>query len=409
MEEPGMDHRGVLSLAFCLTLGASLLALDPVVSNVLAQQRAGTKLVDITYDLTDPDSGTLNVTVRISKDGGATWTVPCRTLSGNGIGVAVTPGTGKAIVWDAGADWNGQWSDHMQAEVVATDVGDDFVLIPGGTFSMGDTFSEGGTSERPVHPVSISAFYLGRYEVTKALWDEVRAWGPANGYTDLPAGAVKATGHPVQTVDWYGAVKWCNARSQKEGLTPCYYTGPTFSWDSVYRRGTVSVQNGWVDWTANGYRLPTEAEWEYAARGGVAGRRFPWGNTISHGYANYNAATDYPYDESYPAGYHPDYDSGGYPYTSPVGSFPVQGAGHYDMIGNVWEWCWDWYGATYYQTCLDQGTVANPRGPASGSSRVLRGGNWYIDALLCRLARRHTSAPDNAVNSLGFRLVRAAP
>jgi formylglycine-generating enzyme required for sulfatase activity len=279
------------------------------------------------------------------------------------------------------------------------------VLMPAGEFTMGDAFDpEGGTDELPVHTVNVSAFYMDATEVTKARWDEVYTWATSQGYSFDNAGAGKATNHPVHTVNWYDCVKWANARSQFKGFTPCY----TNADGSVYTNGAFS---GGCNWSADGYRLPTEAEWEKAARGGAGGRRFPWedDNTIRHARANYYASSSYSYDRS-TGGYHPDYGSGGTPYTSPVGSFAPNGYGLYDMAGNLYEWCWDWYSSDSvnppnFYSVSDGAT--DPRGPASGSRRVFRGGNWYNVAHFCRVAYRYDYSPGYENYSLGFRLVRA--
>ena len=157
-----------------------------------------------------------------------------------------------------------------------------------------------------------------------------------------------------------------------------------------------------VSWAANGYRLPTEAEWEKGARGGLVGKRFPWGDTITHSQANYFSVDGLSYDLSPTVGVHPTYAVGAEPYTSPVGSFAPNGYGLNDMAGNVWQWCWDWYG-TY-----DTGTPTDPRGPTSGSSRVFRGGGWSNRATNCRSAYRAGSDPDSGGGNIGFRLARSS-
>ena len=318
----------------------------------------------------------------------------------------------------------------------------EMVAIPAGSFQMGDSLGDWGgagddvNGELPVHAVYVSAFYIDTYEVTMALWDEVASWAVANSYdielavlsydrsqlvTDV---AAKAPDQPVYNVSWYEAVKWANARSEMEGLTPCY----TFGGD-VYRSGPEDDPSGGSDpgcnWSANGYRLPTEAEWEKAARGGAAGLRFPWSDadTTDHGRANYYGGGDsvYSYDVS-PAEeyYHPDYYPDEYsvpePYTSPVGSFAPNGYGLYDMAGNVFEWCWDWYDESYYASSPE----SDPHGPASGPweeddptffmpFRVVRGGDWNGPAYYSRVAFRMYVWPVEYGMTLGFRLVRSAP
>lgn len=276
----------------------------------------------------------------------------------------------------------------------AAAVPDGFSLIPAGAFRMGPTSGDTDSGPQPV-TVTVSAFFIAKYEVTKAKWDEVRTWGGSNRYTDLRIGGGKAGDHPVNAISWFDAVKWCNALSQKDGLTPVYTIG-----GAVMKTGKSEPA---ANWSANGYRLPTEAEWEKAARGGVSGKRFPWGSdTISHSQANYYASQAVSYDLSgLFNNFHPTYSIGLEPYTAPVGSFLANGFGLHDMAGNVHEWCWDWRASTYVNNAND------PKGAPSGAHRLLRGGSWSLNASYVRAASRYSDTPETPNLYAGFRLVRS--
>ncbi len=297
-----------------------------------------------------------------------------------------------------------QFHSSMQGviniEGIATPEG--MSLIPAGAFMMGDSFEEGDADELPRHSVTVSAFFMDKYEVTLDLWNEVASYSSSNGYSFANTGTAKDTNHPVCEISWYDAVKWCNARSEMEGLTPVYYTdaGVTI----VYKAGDVApTLNG----TANGYRLPTEAEWEKAARGGVDGNRFPWQgtNSITHERANYiSVSITYSYDESPDDGLHPVFNDDSPPLSNPVGYFAPNGYGLYDMAGNVFEWCGDFYQADYYSNSPN----LDPPGPATGiqGTRVYRGGSWGNDADAARVAKRFSRDADDTGITRGFRCVR---
>ena len=329
-----------------------------------------------------------------SPDGWMAWSISA---------VGVTGLAQRATSLVDGAEWHDYARFVITNEVMTQRLMDpasptNMVFIPGGAFQMGDSLNDGYSYERPVHTVVLSPFYMDKYEVTKDVWDHVYSWATNNGYSFDNPGSGKATNHPVQTINWYDMVKWCNAKSQKENLDPCYTaTG------GVYKIGTNAPD---CEWTANGYRLPTEAEWEMAARGGAAGTRFPWrdADTVQHARANYLSDTIYSFDTSPTRGYHPMYSNGAPPFTAPVGSFEPNDYGLYDMAGNIYEWCWDKYSGDYYAAS----PVTNPCGPTSGYYRIVRGAGWNSYGNGCRTAWRANVIENLATNAFGFRLVRSA-
>jgi len=270
--------------------------------------------------------------------------------------------------------------------------------IPSGSFAMGDSsfgeVGEGMADERPVHTVTASAFYLEDKEVTAGLWETVRAWAVTNGYMDLPSLATLPSEQPAVGVTWYDAVKWCNARSEMEGFPPVYFTDDLFS--NVYRTGAndLTAAQCRSEITHIGYRLPTEAEWERAARGGLDGRMFPWPASTTGSYLDNITTAQANYDSSAPTA---------------VASFPANGFGLYDMTGNAAEWCWDWFDADYYTRFATNAWPTNPRGPDSkpaSALRVARGGSWASSAFDLRCAFREAAPPNETNPVQGFRCAR---
>jgi len=267
-----------------------------------------------------------------------------------------------------------------------------FVRINSGTFTMGSPANETGHyyDEGPQRQVTVSSFFMGKYEVTQKEWFDVmgttiRQQQAASGPTGL---AGEGNNYPMYYVSWFEVVEYCNRRSQRENLTPVYTISGT-------------GDNRTVTWNrnANGYRLPTEAEWEYACRAGTVTSYWSGNNeTTLAGKANAADLTLKDMAGEQLTSWINIRD--GYALTSPVGSFQANAWGLFDMHGNVWEWCWDWYGN------YPSGAQTDPVGASSGSLRVLRGGGWYFPALHARSASRFFGSPIYRSRNFGFRVVR---
>ena len=258
----------------------------------------------------------------------------------------------------------------------------DMLLVPAGAFQMGDNFGDGESRERPVHTVDVDAFYIGKLEITNAEWRRFRD-DPAY---DNPKYWPNGVPVPKNQVTY-----WTDAQNHGGG-TPGSDPYPVIgvNWDSA-----VAYCNWISEQTAKKYRLPTEAEWEKAARG-TDGRKFPWGNTIDHSYANFFGAQAY--DTVMPVG---SFDGGKrgdlqtHSNASPYGAL--------DMAGNVMEWCLDWYDHDYFA----RSPRRNPKGPATGAYRVARGGTFVMEAQDLRSYARTANWPSfKGHRMVGFRLVR---
>ena len=266
-------------------------------------------------------------------------------------------------------------------------IAENFVLIPAGTFQMGS--EKGYDDNKPVHEVTITkSFYMGKYEVTQAEYEKYCSYGGSSPSSSNGDG----DNYPAYYVSWYDALVYCNKRSMAEGLTPCYsISGST----DPEKWGTVptSSNNTWnavvCNWNANGYRLPTEAEWEYAARAED--------NTVASltysGTSDVNKLGEYAW-----------YSSNSNSKTHEAGTKKANGFGLYDMSGNVWEWCWNWC-TNSYDAEAEGGS--DPTGSSAGSNRVGRGGGWNGSSDRCAVSCRLSyGLPYDRNGLLGFRVVR---
>jgi len=397
----------IIGVSFCSN--AQSISYAPSIINIKINSDSITKAIEINFDVDDPDGGLFEIKMMASKDGGQTYTVTPKSVTGD-VNKYSIAGKGLKIKWDVDKDLPGVDPKNIKIRLIADDgmkllpdtgvtisgsssssttttttttssststsstssstqtnvdfiIGKDgakMVLVPAGEFDMG--CDSGDADERPVHKVSLDAFYIDMYEVTNEQYKEF----------------VDATGAQAPTY-W----KSSNFNEPDQPIV-----GITWAEASVYAK--------WA-----GKRLPTEAEWEKAARGGLIGKKYVWGDssTPPSRAGNFGDETGKLVFKNWSIikGY-----NDGFSHPAPVGSFTPNDYGLYDMIGNVWEWCSDYYDSSYYSGSAKN----NPKGPGSGTDHVLRGGSWFADDDYLRVSNRFDYNPSYTIKSsctVGFR------
>ena len=398
-----MGRAIVVTLIAALLAAGAAQAVPPTVSNVTALQRTdGSKLVDIYYDVSDPDSANVGARVTVSNDGGNTYNIIPVTMTGD-VGWFVAPGAGKHIVWNAGEDMPYTFGQNFRVAVTAHDCAGytgDMITIPAGPFLMGNNGHESiaPSNELPQHQVQMSEYQIGKYEVTRG---EYRRFITTGGYQNSaywsPEGWVwRVAKNRTQPDDWAAEQNWGSPPGMFTQTDAHPVVGVTYyEAEAFCNWATASSCGG-----GPAFHLPTEAQWEKAARWDASAptepvdlrpRVYPWGDLWDVNRCNNWSDTLFP-------GYQ----------TAPVGSYHPLGNSPYgckDMAGNVWEWCKDWYGSTYYS---QPPPWVDPQGPSSGSARVRRGGGWRDLDYSNRCAFRNYDYPYNSTvwKYFGFRLAR---